>query len=212
MEKCSLPTSSAAFKKISAQLSRLLVALLLIFYVSCNNAVDTKKNSGSEDSIKVVDGDSSYGKQAILDDLKFPTYKVKISDLRFQNNNKEKIVLNLFFLNFPDTAGMKLMVFPARKKEDDGRNPNLIPVTTDTGTALISPRSFSLGNSHVDLQKIDRFIRELPQTDSVVFTPLISEKNLIFKMTAYKRTNFAFEPVDLGFSNPSPPAPPGGRD
>ena len=212
MVKYCTPAGSATTRNYIGKLFKFLPVVAAILFISCSNDGDKSKNSTSVESTK--DSSSADKNQLVATGpIRFPIFKVRLSDLKDQQHNQKlKIILKLYFEDFPNTPGMKLKLYPGKKKDHDGTAEKLIPVTMDTGSAPISSRNFTFGTTHADLKSLITNIGT-DIVDSLLLIPGINvyegENYLGFRIAYYKKGGIAEELIDVGISNPSPPAPPG---
>lgn len=141
-------------------------------------------------------------------------YYLPIDPLRdVSKNNKVKIILKIKFSDFPNLETAILQIYPGKSKTHDGSDETMIPVSPTGSSTTLASNTFVLANSHFDIKKIFREIIGDDDTGYFIFTPTISSSNsdypghLVFDLKLQLTAQIAV--IDLGQSNPCPPAPPG---
>ena len=141
-------------------------------------------------------------------------YYLPIETLRdVAKKNRVKIIFKIKFSDFPNLETAILQLYPGKSKTHDGTDETMIPVSPTGSSISLTSNTFVLANSHFDIKKLFREIIGDDDTGYFIFTPTISQSNsdypdhLVFDVKLQLTAQIAV--IDLGQSNPCPPAPPG---
>ncbi len=190
------------------------VLILMLFSCGGNESTSDKTTKDTSSQKGVTSSDTTARRIS----YEMPIYHTSV--LKLKDLVKKKYKKVIFYTGFEDITApntVKLYVYPAKDLKADGTGESPVNFDLFDRKATITGNTFIFINTHVNLTKVIVKAEEHRGINHIKFIPYkITEGRylnyFVYKIVGYQLNNLNFDDVDLGYSNPSPPAPPGGGD
>lgn len=212
------------FHFIRSNQPTILIAIFFIFLIFSCNQNDDKKNPASiaqQDSRQVASNDTtkksavpSTTDAVVLTSVRMPVFRIEKDDLRNSFRSNDRIIIKLNLIDFSDYSKIELCVYPAASQSQHGTDLDPIPNTVIEGNPTNIDAPILIGNNYIKLRKILKInsikFRDFTYLKLIpTIVTINNKKHLAFDLVAVKEENqLILTEVNLGKTNPSPPADP----